>query len=55
MVGPAEGHHQDGKGFNPYAIWLPVIEYSNWLLPTSTVAKRATGWWPVRIDVDSRN
>jgi hypothetical protein len=49
MVGPAEGQLQDGTGFNPYGIWLPVIDYSNSLLPPSTVAKRATGWGPVRI------
>ena len=49
MVGPAEGHLQDGTGFNPYGIWLPVIDNSKSLLPPSTVATRATGWGPVRI------
>jgi hypothetical protein len=49
MVGPAEGHLQDGTGFNPYGIWLPVIDYSNSLLPPSTLAKRATEWGPVLI------
>ena len=47
MVGPAEGHLPDGTGFNPYGIWLPVIDYS--ILPPSTLATRATGWGPVRI------
>lgn len=49
MFGPAEGHLQDGTGFNPYGIWLPVIDNSKSLLPPSTVATRATGWGPVRI------
>ena len=47
IVGPAEGHLPDGTGFNPYGIWLPVIDYS--ILPPSTLATRATGWGPVRI------
>ena len=47
MVGPAEGHLPDGTGFNPYGIWLPVIDYS--ILPPSSLATRATGWGLVRI------
>ena len=47
LVGPAEGHIPDGTGFNPYGIWLPVIDYS--ILPPSTLATRATGWGLVRI------
>jgi hypothetical protein len=47
MVGPAEGHLQDGTGFNPYGCWVPVIDPE--ILPPSTVATRATEWGPVRI------
>jgi hypothetical protein len=49
MVGPAEGHLPDGTGFNPYGCWVPVIDYSNSILPPSTVATRATEWGRVRI------
>lgn len=47
MVGPAEGHLQDGTGFNPYGIWLREIDPD--ILPHSTTATRATDWGQVRI------
>lgn len=47
LVGPAEGQLLDGTGFNPYGMWLPVIDYS--ILPPSSLATRATGWGLVRI------
>jgi hypothetical protein len=47
MVGPAEGHLQDGTGFNPYGIWLPEIDPD--ILPPSTSETRATAWGQVRI------
>ncbi|MCP9891217.1 hypothetical protein KBY57_09150 [Cyanobium sp. Aljojuca 7D2] len=47
MVGPAESHLPDGTGFNPYGIWVPVIDPG--ILPPSTSARRATEWGPVRI------
>jgi hypothetical protein len=47
MVGPTESHLPDGTGFNPYGIWLRVIDPE--ILPPSTSATRATEWGPVRI------
>lgn len=47
MVGPAEGHLPDGTGFNPYGIWLQVIDPE--ILPPSTSATRATAWGPLQI------
>ena len=47
MVGPAENHLPDGTGFNPYGIWVPVIDPE--ILPPSTSATRATAWGQVRI------
>lgn len=47
MVGPAESHLPDGTGFNPYGIWLRVIDPE--ILPPSTSATRATEWGQVRI------
>lgn len=47
MVGPAESHLPDGTGFNPYGIWLRVIDPE--ILPPSTSATRATEWGLVRI------
>lgn len=47
LVGPAESQLSDGAGFNPYGIWLRVIDPE--ILPPSTSATRTTGWWQVRI------
>lgn len=47
LVGPAESTLLDETGFNPYGIWLRVIDPG--ILPPSTTATRATEWGPVRI------
>ncbi len=47
LVGPAEAHLPDGTGFNPYGIWLQVIDPE--ILPPSTSATRATAWGQVQI------
>ena len=49
IVGPAEGHLQDGTGFNPYGIWLQEIDYKALGYPPPPESKRATTWGPVRI------
>jgi len=51
MVGPAEGHLQDGTGFNPYGIWLREIDYKELgfdASPSLTKGTYSTGWGPVR-------
>lgn len=54
MVGRAESHLPDGTGFNPYGIWLRVINPE--ILPPSTSTRRATEWGQVRIgSEDERN
>ena len=49
MVGPAEGHLPDGTGFNPYGIWLRVIDYDGLGFDPPSSGTRATGWGQVRI------
>jgi hypothetical protein len=47
IIGPVEGYLSDGTGFNPYGIWLQVIDPE--ILPPSTSATRATAWGQVRL------
>jgi len=49
IVAPAEGHLPDGTGFNPYGIWLRVIDYEGLGFTPPPLGQRSTEWGLVRI------
>ena len=52
MVGPAEGHLQDGTGFNSYGVWLREMDYEGLGFDPPPPGERATEWGLVRIGSD---
>jgi hypothetical protein len=49
LVGPAVNFLDDGKGFNPYGIWLPEIDYEGMGFIPPPPGQRAAEHGPVRI------
>lgn len=49
LVGPALNFLEDGTGFNPYGIWLPVIDYKALGFPPPPESKRAAAGGMVRV------
>jgi hypothetical protein len=49
LFGPEEGFLEDGRGFNPYGIWLAAVDLEGQGFIPPTEGTRATSWGQVRI------